>query len=438
MRIRYRHSIFSALLVVGTILGVSSAPPARAAGQDLFVDTFGDALDYENPQDVTIASNWTMSGVANVSMSGGQLHLDSTGPGWVTLLFPGFEGALPNGREGARNPVNASDYGRLVLRMNTSASQPVAALWHTCVQANASCQGGHFFQSTSGWQTYDVPLTPTPGDPALSIPWAGTVVGLRLLFPSGTGHIDIDWARVVPNGASSVEELHDRPAPRSIDSKLDYATWAGNPWDFDDANDAVQVGNVKSSSISGGLLSACNAGSAGTTSDPFVVLNLPAGQLDADKFHTVAFRYSFDGPFSLEFGNGGGTLARIVWHDSSGKTHESRDIVTYPNLDITTVDLRGTTAVDGARFTGPITQFRFDPNEDSGQRCWKLDQVWLLADPGTDLGPRPGPNAVLAPKAAAPTAALPKVVQKPVVKKPVIKKPITKKPTAKKRAVKKP
>jgi hypothetical protein len=234
MRIRYRHSIFSALLVVGTVLGVSSAPPARAAGQDLFADTFGDALDYENPQDVTIASNWTMSGVANVSMSGGQLHLDSTGPGWVTLLFPGFEGALPNGREGARNPVNASDYGRLVLRMNTSASQPVAALWHTCVQANASCQGGHFFQSTSGWQTYDVPLTPTPGDPALSIPWAGTVVGLRLLFPAGTGHIDIDWARVVPNGASSVEELHDRPAPRLIDSKLDYATWAGNPWDFDD------------------------------------------------------------------------------------------------------------------------------------------------------------------------------------------------------------
>ena len=407
----------AALLLVAGVVAVHPAP-AVAASNDLFVDLFGDAMDFANPEDVAITPNTTYS-MANATISDGQFHADLTGAAWLSLLWPGFGGALPHGREGAARPADASRYNRLVARLNVTAPQPMIALWHTCAVADASCQGGTITTLQPGWQTVDVALQSTPSDRALSAPWAGQIHGLRLLFPQGSGHVDVDWARVTAD-SGTVAELSDRSTP-SFDAALDYATNAGNGWDFSDAADVVSVGGVQKSSVSGGVLSACNAPVGAATGDPNVVLRLPGGPINAGLYHRLVVSMRYDGPFSLSSGAGGGSLLRVVWRDTAGTRHVSRDIVTYPNEPVIVADLRtnppGAVSEDGAPWSGMVTELRIDPNEDAGGRCWTIDRVLLLADAGADLGARPGVPVATTPATSRPTtgrAPTRKPVKRPV------------------------
>jgi hypothetical protein len=359
---------------------------------DLFVDTFGDAMDFSNVEDVAITPNTTF-GITDAFISEGQFHGELRSPSWIALLWPGFPGSLPHGREGSARLIGAQNYERLVVRMNAPPSVPVIAMWHTCAAANESCQGGTVFTTQPGWQTYDVALQPTASDQGLQAPWSGRIFGLRLLFPTANGHLDIDWVRVTTRNEPNVSEAIGSPAPFSIDDRRDYATWAGNPWNFDAANDVLSVGGVKSSSVSGGTVAACNSHASKSTGDPHVVLALPGGPINADIFYTLVVSYRYQGAFSLTEGSGGGSLLRVAWKDSAGKRHVSQDIVTYPNERIITVPLRTSppSAVneDGASWSGTVTEFRIDPNEDAGERCWNLDRVWLLANEGASLGTPP-------------------------------------------------
>jgi hypothetical protein len=421
MRRVVRAAVVSTLILTSAI---GAAPVARAqTSTDFFVDRFGDALDYTNAEDVPLATSLVMK-VANPSLDGGRLKADLNGAGWISLLWPGVPGAIPHGREGVINPIDASRYGRLVFRMNVTNAQPVIALWHTCAAANETCQGGTVLNASPGDQTYDTALVPVSGDPGLAAPWSGNVVGLRLLFPLGAGRVELDWVRLVPTGSEPVTERNDRRAEAAPDDSRDYATWAGNAWDFDDV-DAITSG-TSSSSISGGALRACNAKVANATGDAAFTLRLPSGFVDADRFHRLVVALRQDGPFSLEFGPGGGMNMRVVWRDGANKRHVSKDIVMYNNEATVSFDLRttgfGPLGVDGASWSGRINELRIDPNEDPAARCWTVDRVWLLADDGVDLGPKP--------VAAVATTAAP---TKATTKRPAVKRVTTKKRVVAKR-----
>ncbi len=413
-------TVFLSALIISA--SVFNPPTARGqSSSDFFVDRFGDALDYANSEDVPLATSLTMK-VANPSLDGGRLGAELNGAGWVSLLWPGVPGAIPQGREGTISPIDASRYGRLVFRLNVSVMQPVIALWHTCAAANETCQGGTALTASPGMQTYDTALVPVPGDPGLAAPWAGRVVGLRLLFPLGAGRLDLDWVRLVPRGSEPVEERTDRrPSPVPDDSR-DYATWAGNAWDFDDV-DATTTG-TSASSISGGLLRACNANVSGSTGDAAFTMRLPTGFVDGDRFHRLVVALHQTGPFSLAFGPGGGMNMRVVWRDAGNKRHVSKDIVVYNNEPTVSFDLGetgiGPLGVDGASWAGRINELRIDPNEDPSTRCWTVDRVWLLADDGVDLGPRP---------VAAATSAKAATSSKATTKKPSVKRPTKKRTT---------
>jgi hypothetical protein len=407
--------VFVALgLLAGTVV-----PPvaARAAGPDadFFVERFGDALDYTNAEDVPIARDLTIR-AARAAIDGGALRIDLAGAGWISLLWPGVPGGIPVGREGVINPIDASKFGRLGLAMRVSSAQPVIALWHTCAAANAGCQGGTVFSASPEQTTYSIDLSPVTTDPGLSAPWAGSIVGLRLLFPVGAGSVELDWVRLSPKGAAPLGERTDRAATTSPNNAFDYATLAGNAWDFDDA-DAVTSG-VASSSITGGVLSACNAPTKASTGDAAFTLRLPSGFIDADRFHRLVVALRQDGPLSLEFGPGGGMNMRVVWRDAANRRHVSKDIVMYNNEATVSFDLRNTgigpLGVDGTAWRGRVTEFRIDPNEDSAGRCWRVDHVWLLADDGVDFGPKPqvAANVAAAPKQSTAKATKPAVKTK--------------------------
>lgn len=418
---------------LGLVAGiVVPAVSARAAGPDadFFVERFGDALDYGNAEDVPISQDLTIR-AASAAIDGGALRVELAGAGWISLLWPGVPGGIPVGREGVINPIDASKFGRLGLAMRVSRAQPVIALWHTCAAANAGCQGGTVFSASPEQTTYSIDLSPVTTDPGLSAPWAGSIVGLRLLFPVGAGSVELDWVRLAPKGDSSLGERTDRALPWSPNSALDYATWAGNAWDFDDS-DAVTSG-VASSSITGGVLSACNAPTKASTGDAAFTLRLPSGSIDADRFHRLVVAVRQDGPLSLEFGPGGGMNMRVVWRDAANRRHVSKDIVMYNNEATVSFDLRdtgiGPLGVDGTAWRGRVNEFRIDPNEDSAGRCWRVGHVWLLAGEGVDQGPMP---PVAANVSASPKQSTAKVTKSPVkTRKRATAKTTVRRPAAK-------
>ena len=420
-----------AICIAATFIVAPAAPVAlgqAATDADFFVDRFGDALDYSNPEDVPISTTLTTRASA-ASLDGGRLRIALTEPGWISLLWAGVPGGIPHGREGVVNPIDASRYGRLGVGLRVGVAQPVIALWHTCAAANASCQGGTLFSASPDQLSYAINLAPVTSDPGLSAPWSGSIVGLRLLFPAGSGSVELDWARLAPLGDQPLSERTDRVGAPTPNESLDYATWAGNRWDFDDA-DATTAG-VGSSSISGGALRACNAPTKASTGDPSFTLRLPSGSIDADRFHRLVVALRQDGPFSLAFGPGGGMNMRVVWRDAANRRHVSKDIVMYNNESTVSFDLRdtriGPLGIDATPWGGRITEFRIDPNEDAAARCWTVDHVWLLADDGVDLGPRPAVTS----SPTVPTA------KKPVAsaKKPVAttKRPATPRKTTRKK-----
>lgn len=410
-----RATLSRTLGALGLMAGIVVPPgAARATGPDadFFVERFGDALDYGNAEDVPISRNLTIR-AARAAIDGGALRIDLDGAGWVSLLWPGIPGGIPVGREGVINPIDASKFGRLGLAMRVSRAQPVIALWHTCAAANAGCQGGTLFSASPEQTVYSIGLSPATTDPALSAPWAGSIVGLRLLFPVGAGSVDLDWVRLAPKGDTALTERTDRAAPTVRNDALDYATWAGNAWDFDDSD--AGTSGVASSAIAGGVLSACNAPTKAETGDAAFTLRLPSGFIDADRFHRLVVALRQDGPLSLEFGSGGGMNMRVVWRDAANRRHVSKDIVMYNNEATVSFDLRdtgiGSLGVDGTPWGGRVNEFRIDPNEDSAGRCWRVDHVWLLADDGVELGPKP--------KAVANVAASPKQATVNATKSPV-------------------
>jgi hypothetical protein len=469
---RFVGSVLAVVLLAALLMSTNTTVASSQDNSDYHLEAFGDPLDFSNPEDHVLANDSMLYGMREATMSGGQLHLDLDGLGFFSALWGGYPTGIPHGREGGVHPIDTSRYNRLVIRMNAPEAMAAGIQWFSCIEANEACSGAIGFTTKGGWNTYDFDLTKNTG----GNPWGGNIVGVRIgLSPGESAHVDVDWVRIVPNGVGNVEEISGAaPAPSAPTNRVDYATEAGDPWDWNSERDGSPV-HLRSVSVGDGRYSACNISTSNKDGDPGVVMNLPGGKpIDANRFKTLTVEYSYEGSYSARTVPGGGTVARVFWFNARGR-HPTKSIHLYPNEHVFTIRLDdprvmfqgiepGKGKATGAQWAGMVTGFRFDPNQDPGDRCWKLGRMWLTADedassapsstlpittattvpPSTTPPPAPTQISPAAPPAeppaavvltasgrpAVPTSAAPKlavIAAAPKAKKPVIKKKATKK-----------
>lgn len=234
-------------------------------------------------------------------------------------------------------------------------------------------------------------------------------------FPPGTYHL---WT---PDGGYG-DEIVVRPRPRpfiddpDLAGGVDYATERlGNPWDFEDtadvrrvcnATDVAWLGdttNVLGEQVSGVLAltngrfncSSPPANRPNITNDPYLELPLASGGLDPIHYHRVTIDTWFDRPFDLADDSGGGAHGRFIWRtpNSSGDVRsgdyyaDGREMVVFTNRTRYSYDMtderwgKTTEAKDDRWGDGaPITQLRYDPNEDTSARRSFVDELRIAAD----------------------------------------------------------
>lgn len=394
--------MIGAATVAGSLLtgvGLGAGAPAGAvsgSGADYAVESLNDAWDYSNPEDQYVVEGQSSVGIRNEQISGGQLRFAITGPAYFHPLWGGYPDTQPVNRDGALRPIDTSRYTRMVMKVTASRYTPAGLRWYTCVAQNASCEGGQAVTLEEGTRVYDIALN---GDGSGgSVPWGGSApISLRMLFsPYGPTDIAIDWIRLT-GGSGPVDEWSG-PVPIIDDPDVtggaDYSTLVrGKPWDFSTPDDYHRLDNA-TGGIDNGQLVATNAGPV--MNDPAVTMRVPRAFL-GDQFHRVTVRWTYDGEFNLEDKAGGGMVARLMWRIAGtplrrdGLHNEvSRDITTFPGEQQFTVDLKTnpSAAVVDPRHPSPkigwagyqIEMFRFDPNEDRGQRRWRVDHVKLADD----------------------------------------------------------
>ncbi len=391
---------FGRASIIATALGFSlladstgALSPASAADRsDYHVAAFGDPMDFSNQEDLVINTNEAMFvGGTNKSISDGQLHFDTNGAFQFDPVWPGFKTGIPHGREGGRVPIDAEHFKRFVIRMNAPEGLPVGIRWFTCREANSTCAGGQAFTARGGWNTYDIRIGLDGTVPSLNAPWAGNITGLRFVG-TGSGHFDVDYVRIVPEGVDSNEIVGGPTIDVRPTDKLDFATAAGNPWDMDSMGDVAQTVALKPGfSVANNRFSGCSLGTS-TGQFPGLVFNMPGGALiDANRFKTLTFEYSYEGDFSAQHRPGGGAFARVFWFSPDGKRHPTNAIHLYPNENVAQIRLDhpatmfqgiepGKGVATGAPWQGTATQFRLNPNDSLDSRCFTVGRVWLTSD----------------------------------------------------------
>ena len=434
------------LLAAGSLLAPTYSPAQAQSGQtDYFVSAFGDPMDFSNQEDLVTNTNEAMFvGATNKSISDGQLHFDAAGNYSVDMVWPGFATGIPHGREGGRVPIDASQYRRVVIRMNVPAGSALGVRWYNCLD-QAKCEGGQSVPATPGWNTYDIALG--QGANSGSVPWSGNMLGLRLIGLT-TGHVDVDWVRLVPADAQNVGEIVGGPTINLAPTdRLDYATATGNAWDMDSLRDVSLVGIKPGATAANNRLSACTIGTA-TNQFPGLVFNMNGGTIDANRFKTLTFEYSYEGAFSTKPTPGGGAFARVFWFDERGNRHPTNAIHLYPNENIVQIRLdseasifqeieAGKGVATGEVWGGRVTQFRINPNDTKDSRCFTIGRVWLTADEPAGAAVTPSPVAakpVTTPTTKKKAVASVRITTRKVTpKKTTTKKPSTKPVTTKKK-----
>jgi hypothetical protein len=208
-------------------------------------------------------------------------------------------------------------------------------------------------------------------------------------FPPGAYYFYV----VTADGASAyTSALAVVPRPRpvvltpSMTSGADYATVVRkNAWDMSQPGDGVP--QFASASFRGGVMSGRNVGN---NRDPALTLAVPT-PIVGSQYHYAQFRMWIEGPFSIGFEPGGGSLARLTWKVAGSSVWQNtNDMVLYPGWNDITIDLATSPATkivetDQAGKIGwagkQIVTMRLDPNEDIGKRNWRVDFVRLTETP---------------------------------------------------------
>jgi hypothetical protein len=181
-----------------------------------------------------------------------------------------------------------------------------------------------------------------------------------------------------------------RPRPvilaPSRTSGADYATTVRrDAWDMSQPSDGAP--QFASASFRGGVLNGRNLGG---NRDPAVTLNVPK-PISGSQYHYAHFRMWIEGPFSLGWEPGGGSMARITWKVAGSPVWQNtNDMVVFPGWNDIVIDLATSpaTKIVEPEQTGKIgwagkqiVTMRLDPNEDIGRKNWRVDFVQLTETP---------------------------------------------------------
>lgn len=214
---------------------------------------------------------------------------------------------------------------------------------------------------------------------------AGTRVDLGLL-PPGTWILTAQHANGSPAGTATVQMVGPDLATVTSPSPLgcaDYATThLGHPWG---PGDVQTHPNATVTAIPGGVLGQ-NTGPI--TNDPHLTYRLGVGGIDPNTWHIATYTMTYSGTFNLSGAPGGGTMARLGWSrsDTGTRIWQSDDLLSYQSAPTYTVDLARPDILEPTipgdqPFVSShrVTMFRFDPNEDPGNKRWTVTGMYLRA-----------------------------------------------------------
>ncbi len=175
----------------------------------------------------------------------------------------------------------------------------------------------------------------------------------------------------------------DRPSPTS---GSDYATQAGNPWDFSDAADVAQTMGIINPSVSGGVLNMWTAsGDPNWGADPIIFLNAPQLIANGSQYRYLSYRLYTQWPLQNA---PKGMIVRWSWKTSGCEviTHDIPFDVGWQTYSVDLSDpFNGSVEPSGCApgitwgTSANITRLRFDPNENIlGQTLFQqLDWIRL-------------------------------------------------------------
>lgn len=176
----------------------SSAVPA---GDDFAGSAYADPWDFSNAADIP-AYNGAV-------LRAGVLRWTSS-PAYRAELLYYMPGSLAYGRQGQANPIDASRYNRISLRLHSSVAGHIGVVWAKCHWSQAGCVGARAFKVRAGWHTYDVPMV---ANGSAAAPWSGKIIGLRFNNHNVPGaRLALDWVRVHRAGPPVTVQWHD-PSP---------------------------------------------------------------------------------------------------------------------------------------------------------------------------------------------------------------------------------
>ena len=375
------------LAVVMAAVGGGGRAPAGAqaapVNHDFATEVLGDPWDFSNAEDALLAHGPPVSlNVTNARLGDDGTYQWTADTGFVDLHPMTVPGALPDSRDGRWNPVDADRYTHVSMRLYASQGQAFRVGWFTCAYDYTPCFSYHDFRVQQGWQTITLPMR------QISTDWRGELLGIRLASGAGSTDFKLDWFRIhtadssptPPAGAPQPQVLTPDPAGGEDAAEV----VVGNAWDFLDAADVVGAHNVRDAHFEDGRFEATNA--PPQQDNPWI--QLPHGPgIDPSRYHLLTISTTYDGPFSLGFGPGGGMHGRWLFRraDTGLVWADSRELVTYPSRPTVTYDLTdgrfGSTVEPGfPSWTGStITGLRWDPNEDPGARTWRVDDIRLAA-----------------------------------------------------------
>ncbi len=240
------HSWTTRALVAFTILvfpGAARAQTITAPSGTVNVTTAGDFFSsaFQSPADMNQRTDlgWFLYGVdqprgnisnisvANSVFSGVAANTDPN----VYLLETGNPASAPFGRRGDVQPIDASKYRTLAIRMRLSGSQGARAsdgqiMWTAKTIYDSPLSVAGSIATYGGWQVYLVDI-PSLGV-AQGSAWAGSIGSLRFDPTVVAGQsIDIDWVRLTGNDAGTMRTITWTGAS-SVDIYLDSDTSEAN------------------------------------------------------------------------------------------------------------------------------------------------------------------------------------------------------------------
>ena len=217
-----------------TITSPASVVVVPTAG-DFFSSAFQDSINMRELTDI----GWFAYGIdqpranlSGISMANSVFTAtaSSSDPN-IYLLETGNPVSVVRGRRGDVQPIDASRYRTLALRMRLPGAQGARAsdgqlLWSARTIYDSATSTAGSFAVYGGWQIYliDIPSLGLAG----GTPWSGSIGSLRLDPTVVAGHtIEIDWARLVSNDATSMRTITWTGAS-SVDIYLDTDTSESN------------------------------------------------------------------------------------------------------------------------------------------------------------------------------------------------------------------